>query len=42
MFSTDVTHHLQHTFQFSFVENQNYILAEQPPTYQKWIDLVEK
>ena len=42
MFSTDATHHLQHTFQFSFVENQNYILAEQTPTYKKWIDLVDK
>ena len=41
MFSTGVTPHLQHTFQFPFVENQNYTLVEQTPTYKKWIELVD-
>ena len=35
MFSNHVTPHLQHTFQFLFFANQNYILAEQTPTYKK-------
>ena len=36
MFSSHVTPHLQHTFQFPFFANQNYILAEQTPTYKKF------
>ena len=35
MFSSHVTPHLQHNFQFPFFANQNYILAEQTPTYKK-------
>ena len=42
MFSSHVTPHLQHIFQFPFFANQNYILAEQTPTYKKWIELVDE
>ena len=42
MFSSPVTPHLLRTFQFPFVENQNYILAEQTSTYKRSIDLVDK
>ena len=35
MFSSHVTPHLQHTSPFPFFANQNYILAEQTPTYKK-------
>ena len=42
MFSSHVTPHLQHTFQFPFFANQNYILAEQTPTYKKWTELIDE
>ena len=42
MFSSHVTPYLQHTFQFPFFANQNYILAEQTPTYKKSIELVDE
>ena len=35
MFSSHVMPHLQHTFQFPFFANQNYLLAEQTPAYKK-------
>ena len=42
MFSSHVTPHLQHTSQFPFFADQNYILAEQTQTYKKWIELVDE
>ena len=42
MFSSHVTTHLQHTFQFPFFANQNYILAEKTPTHKKWIELADE
>ena len=42
MFSSHVTPQLQHIFQFPFFANQNYILAEQTPTYKKLIEMVDE
>ena len=47
MFSSHVTVPLvtprdSHIFQFPFFANQNYILAEQTPTYKKLIEMVDE